>query len=80
MKHLKILGLGAMVAGALMAVVASSAFATKLTSPANHLVLAGTTIHMVNITTETLTTSFLNIECKESTLQGKTTNEGQNHE
>jgi hypothetical protein len=54
---------------------AERASATVLTSPEGTVLKTGSTIHAVNSGTSTLTTSFKNIECSESTVQAKTTNE-----
>jgi hypothetical protein len=76
MKYVKMLGLAAVAAAALMAFVgAGTASATTLTGLEGKVVKTGTTIHAVNSGTATLTTSFKNIECSESTVQGSTTNE-----
>jgi hypothetical protein len=72
MKHLKMLCLAAVAAAALIPSIAS---ATELTSPAGTRLPVGTTIHAVNEGTVVLTTSFKNIECKESTILATTTNE-----
>jgi hypothetical protein len=80
----KALGLVAVVAVALMAFVgASSASATVLcktnagvTCPANQAWSAGTLVQAVNEGNVTLTTTFKNVECKESTISGLTENEG----
>ncbi len=79
MKHIKILGLAAVAAMALMA-FASTASATTLTTGAGAKVTTGTTIDfsipaggsalLVNTKGEALDT------CTESTVKGKTTNEG----
>jgi len=87
MKYVKMLGLAAVAAAALMAFVgASTASATVLcktagtsegtTCPANQAYPAGTSIHAVNSGITKLTTEFLNIECEESTVEGSTNNEG----
>jgi len=91
MKYVKMLGLAAVAAVALMAFVgASSASATVLcttpgtgtptgtTCPAGQAKLAGTTIHAVldpGVVAK-LTTTFKNIECNKSTVSGTTANEG----
>jgi hypothetical protein len=89
MKYVKMLGLAAVAAAALMAFVgASSASATVLcttqgtgsptgtTCPANQAEPAGTEIHAVNKGTVTLDGEAFNIECAASTIKGKTSNEG----
>jgi hypothetical protein len=92
MKYLKILGLAAVAATALMAFVgASSASATVFcktqpttggsgttgtTCPAGWAYTAGTRNHEVNVGKVTLTTAFKNIECKKSTIEGEIENEG----
>jgi len=81
MKYVKMLGLAAVAAAALMAFVgAGTASATTLTGVGGAKLPSGTTIHAVGEGTLTLTTAFKNIECKEEeglvpTVQGKTTNE-----
>jgi hypothetical protein len=81
MKYVKMLGLAAVAAAALMAFVgAGTASATTLTGEGGAILKSGTTIHAIFEATEkvpkaTLTTSFKNIECAKSTVQGKTTNE-----
>jgi hypothetical protein len=76
MKYVKMLGLAAVAAAALMAFVgASSASATVLTSPKGTVVKTGTTITAKAEGTTTLTTSFLNITCNASEVSGPTTNE-----
>jgi hypothetical protein len=92
MKHLKMLGLAAVAAAALMAIVgATSASATvlckttpvanaagtpKATCPSNWAYSSGTHIHAVNVGTVKLDTSFKTVECTGSTITGVTTNEG----
>jgi hypothetical protein len=84
MKYVKMLGLAAVAAAALMAFVgASTASATVLcksaggtTCPAGEAYGANTTIHAVNTGTVKLDTSFKTIECTGSTVQGETENEG----
>jgi hypothetical protein len=89
MKYVKMLGLAAVAAAALMAFVgASSASATVLckvegtgtptgtTCPAEKAYPAGTEIHAVNTSTAILEGEPFNIECKKSTVKGKTNNEG----
>jgi hypothetical protein len=84
MKYVKMLGLAAVAAAALMAFVgASTASATVLckttggtTCPANQAYPAGTEIHAINVGNVTLTTTFKNIVCEESTVTGSTDNEG----
>lgn len=76
MKYLKMIGLAAIAAAALMA-FAGSASATVLTSPAGTTLPAGTTIHAeLKEGVAKLAASFGNIECKESTIEGKTANAG----
>jgi hypothetical protein len=76
MKHLKILSFAAVAAAALMAFVgAGTASATTLTGVGGAVLGTGSTIHANNEGTVTLTTEFKNIECKKSTISGKTTNE-----
>jgi len=70
MKHLKMLGLAAMAAAALMAFAgASTASATTLTNGTTAMKF-GDGIHANNSGTVTLTTRFKNIECSGSTLGG----------
>ena len=85
MKYVKMLGLAAVVAAALMAFVgASSASATVLckttptagTCPPGQAYEAGTEIHAVNVGTVKLDTTFKNVECSGSTVKGVTSNEG----
>jgi len=89
MKYVKMLGLAAIAAAALMAFVgASSASATVLcktegtgpptgtTCPALQAYGAGTEIHAVNTTTVKLDTTFKTVECTGSTIKGSTSNEG----
>ena len=91
MKYLKMLGLAAVAAAALMAFVGgSTASATVLckttptkpqtpegtTCPPNQAYPAGTKIHAVNEEHTVLTTEFLNVTCTESTVEGETENEG----
>jgi hypothetical protein len=76
MKFLKTLGLAAATAAVLTALIGSgTASATALTSPEGTVLKTGSSIHAVNSGASTLTTEFKNIECKESTIQGKTTAE-----
>jgi len=76
MKHLKMLGLAAVAAAALMAFVgASTASATTLTNGTTAM-KAGDAIHANNSSTIVLTTTFKNIECKESTIAGSISNAG----
>jgi hypothetical protein len=80
MKHVKMLGLAAVAAAALMAFVgASTASATVLcannSSPCNSVYKTGTKIEASVEGTAVLTTNFKNIECTESTVSGKTENE-----
>jgi hypothetical protein len=85
MKHIKVLGLcllGALAAMALMG--AGTASATKLCSenkspcPAGSTVKTGAAIkgQLVAGTKAVFVTSFLTVECTESTIDGKTTSEG----
>ncbi len=92
MKYVKMLGLAAVAAAALMAFVgASTASATVLCKvegekagtattgtkcPAEKAYPKGTVIHAVNTSTAILEGEPFNIECKKSTVQGETTNEG----
>jgi hypothetical protein len=86
MKYVKMLGLAAVAAAALMAFVgASTASATVLcktaggtTCPANQAYPAGTEIHGVNEGNLVLTTGseFTEITCKTGTVKGTTENEG----
>jgi hypothetical protein len=78
MKYVKMLGLAAVAAAALMAFVgASTASATVLTSPAGTKLPAGTVItSTLEEPPAVLTGGFKNIECKKSSVGGKTTNEG----
>lgn len=76
MKHLKMLGLTAVMAAALMALVGvGMASATTLTGVGGAVLKTGTTIHVVSSGTNTMTTSFLNIQCNTSKAAGKTSNE-----
>jgi hypothetical protein len=74
MKYLKILGLAAIAAAALMA-FAGTASATTLTSPKGTIVKTGTTIHAVSEGHAVLDPPFGTIECN-STVEGTTSNEG----
>jgi len=89
MKYVKMLGLAAVAAAALMAFVgASTASATVLcktagtgsptgtTCPANQAYPAGTAITAVNKGTVKLDTTFKTIECSGSEVKGSTSNEG----
>jgi hypothetical protein len=89
MKYVKMLGLAAVAAAALMAFVgASTASATVIcgtagtgsptgtTCPAGWAYGAKTPIHAVNKGTVTLDTSFKTVECTSSTVGGETSNEG----
>jgi len=86
MRYIKMLGLAAVAAAALMAFVgASTASATVLcktttngapTCPANQAYPAGTAVHAVSETKPVLT-SFINVECAEATVQGTTDIEGE---
>jgi hypothetical protein len=76
MKHVKMLGLAAVMAAALMAFVgAGTASATTLTGVGGSVLKPGTTIHVVNSGSTRLTTTFKNIECSGSTAAGSTSNE-----
>jgi len=76
MKHLNMLGLAAVAAAALMAFVgASTATATTLTSGATAMKV-GDEIHAINSGTGTLTTTYKNITCTESTVKGVISNAG----
>src|SRR5512144_259426 len=88
MKYVKMLGLAAIAAAALMAFVGSStASATILckvtpetkgsvaTCPEGQAYPGGTTIHAVNVGTVFLHSSFKTVECKKSTVQGNTAGE-----
>lgn len=76
MKYVKMLGLAAVAAAALMAFVgASTASATTLTNGSTAMVV-GDEIHANASGTATLTTTFKNIECKESTVAGTISNAG----
>ena len=76
MKYVKMLGLAAVAAMALMAFVgAGTASATTLTGVGGSILKSGSTITATNEGTVTLTTSFKNIECTHSEVSGKTTNE-----
>ncbi|MGN6254863.1 MAG: hypothetical protein ACTHO8_07770 [Solirubrobacterales bacterium] len=80
MKYLKILGLAAIAAAALMA-FAGSASATTLTSPAGTTLPAGTLIKSkLKSPKAVLHGAFGNVECEESTLEGKTANTGSSTE
>ena len=78
MKYLKILGLAAIAATALMA-FAGPASATRLTAPAGTVVKTGTTISssLVSKTSAVLsdTSGFIQNTCTGSSVSGKTTNE-----
>jgi hypothetical protein len=85
MKHMKMLGLcllGVLTAMALVG--AGTASATKLCSenkspcPAGSTIKSGSAIkaQLVSGTKSVFTTSFLTVECSESTIEGKTTSEG----
>jgi hypothetical protein len=84
MKYVKMLGLAAVAAAALMAFVGSSSASAAVlcttpagtTCPTGWAEPGGTTLHAVNVGVVKLTTSFKNIECTESTVHGTTTNEG----
>ena len=77
MKHLKMLGLAAVAAAALMAFTgANSASATVLTSPAGTMLAAGTEIHAVSEEKPVLTTTFKTVECNKSTVAGRVANAG----
>jgi hypothetical protein len=89
MKYVKMLVLAVAAAAALAAFIGgSTASATVLcseqgtgsptgtTCPANRAYVAGTEIHAVNEGISKTTTSFMNVECEEATLSGKTQNEG----
>ncbi|MGN6663604.1 MAG: hypothetical protein ACTHK6_05290 [Solirubrobacterales bacterium] len=81
MKYLKILGLAAIAAAALMA-FAGSASATTLTSPAGTTLPAGTVIksQLKAGKKAVLKGAFGNVECEASTLEGKTANTGSSTE
>ncbi|MGN6663605.1 MAG: hypothetical protein ACTHK6_05295 [Solirubrobacterales bacterium] len=81
MRHLKLFGLAAIAAAALMA-FAGIATATTLTSPAGTTLPAGTVIHLqLRAGKKTvLQGAFGNTECEEATLQGKTANAGSSTE
>ncbi len=73
MKYVKMLGLAAVAAAALMAFVgAGTASATALTNGLGETLPAGTEIKAENEGTTTLTTSFLNVTCSSSSVAGKT--------
>lgn len=81
MKYLKILGLAAIAAAALMAFVgAGTASATALTctnAKSEEIICPkGTAIKSVNEGTVTLDPPFGRIECNESVVEGSTSNEG----
>lgn len=85
MKNMKILGLCLLGVLAAMAIMgAGTASATKLCSvntspcPAGNTYAKGTAIkaQLVPGTTSTMNSGFVNISCTESTISGKTTNEG----
>jgi hypothetical protein len=72
MKYLKMLGLAAVAAGAMMAFVgAGTASATELTCSAGVMCAAPTHIHAVNEGTVTLDPIFGSITCTESTVTGR---------
>lgn len=77
MKYLKILGLAAVAAAAVMA-FAGTASATILTSPANTQLPAGTEInsHLVEKGKAVLKAEFGEVVCEESVVEGKTSNAG----
>jgi hypothetical protein len=80
MKYMKMLGLAAIAAAALMA-VADSASATQLTSPTGTALPAGTVIKSeLKEGVAKLAANFGNIECKESVNEDKTTNGGSSTE
>ena len=91
MKYVKMLGLAAVTAAALMALIgASTASATDLcktegiknggvtgtTCPLGWAMNTGDELHAVNEGVVKLTTTYKNIECKKSTVTGKLENEG----
>jgi hypothetical protein len=75
MKYLKLMGLAAIAAAALMA-FAGTASATLLTNSSGATLGTGTTIAAENEGTVTLDPPFGAIECNESKVEGKTTNAG----
>lgn len=76
MKYVKMLGLAAIAAAALMAFVgASSASATTLTSPAG-TVYAGKIKAVSETEKPTLTGGFKNVECENSEVAGEVKNKG----
>jgi ABC-type glycerol-3-phosphate transport system substrate-binding protein len=74
MKYLKILGLAAIAAAALMA-FAGTASATTLTSPKGTIVKTGTVIHAVSEGHVVFDPPFSKSECN-LTIEGTTSNEG----
>jgi hypothetical protein len=77
MKYIKMLGLAAVAAAALMAFVgAGTASAAKLTSPAGTVVPVGTVIKAENEGKVVLDPPFGAIECSKSIVEGKVTNAG----
>ncbi|HEX5526692.1 MAG TPA: hypothetical protein VFX44_05780 [Solirubrobacterales bacterium] len=75
MKYLKLMGLAAIAAAALMA-FAGTASATTLTGAGGATLGSGTKIVSENEGTVTLDPPFGAIECKESSVSGKTSNAG----
>lgn len=74
--NLKNLGIAAATVAMLLAFIgAGTASATTLTGEGGAVLKAGSTIHAANRGTVQLTGGFKNIECEESTIVDKTTNE-----
>jgi len=74
--NFKRLGPAFVVAAALMAFAGvGTASATTLTGVGGAVLKTGTTLHVVSSGTNTMTTSFLNIQCTSSKAAGKTSNE-----
>ena len=81
MNHTKILGLAAIVAAALMALIgAGSASATTLTAPDGTTLAAGSLITAEAEGTVTLHPPFGDITCEKSHVEGKTSNTGSTSE
>ena len=76
MKYIKMLGLAAVAAAALMAFVgAGTASATTLTGPGGTALSVGTTMHSASEGKAVLDAPFGNVEC-ESTVHGAVTENG----
>lgn len=76
MQHLKTMGLIAVATATLMALVgAGTASATTLIGEGGSVFTKSTSLHIENAGTVKMTTKFKNIECSESTIVAKTTDE-----